>query len=819
METMNHESAGSVENDPLYFEVFESLIGDEALDNGARAVIDGALRGDAAFAQACAEDGAALSRRAPHDRKEPAAAPRIFIQEIVVEGFRGAGPKATLKLPPGPGLTLVTGRNGTGKSTFVDALETILASDDWAAGGQDRKKSWRNLYQTAVTEVSCVLMAEGVGTYRAARRWNATCELGEGKVTFEANNASTENAPNWEAACKIARPFLGHRELGKVGEKSAEAYDALRGVLGMDLLEDAASRLNSKSSEIKDAGSDAINQLKDCRNTLAGSPSVRIQILKTLLDEKKPALESVVNELRALQGERRDAPSQLVAFARQEVPTEEEWDGTTLELEVAISRAEAVSSVNATASVALLDLLDLALPRLSAEPSHCPVCAQPLSAQHHEEISSRANALRQSTQDHSAAQSGLNHALARVERLVSQLPNVKPELLAELGIDSGLSAEVQTLKAGLKAAPALVLATLTSQRPLLGQVVRARQLARDELNQQDFELRALIAPVELWVERQGTVERANTLRKSLDKAKTWLKEETQRTLNRRFAPLREATLENWRTLARDSSVLLTGVELASSGTRRKVELDVEVDGLAAPGVSVLSQGEINCMALSLFLPRAVHSGGPFSFVLIDDPVQAMDHFKVDGLARVLHRAAEKLQVVVFTHDTRLVSSLQRLQLPTHVLEVRRHVNSRLEITPLSTPVERYLKDADSVALAKGMGDELPYRVVPNFCRLAVEAACQEKIYRVRLARGESFESLEERLKSLSLFDRVALALLDDEKRGSEVAGHLKTNGALRERDALFQMKAGSHGGTNATNTNLRDLIHWTRKLCQRILDQ
>ena len=33
-------------------------------------------------------------------------------------GLAGVGPETTLDLPPGPGLTVVAGRNGTGKSSF-----------------------------------------------------------------------------------------------------------------------------------------------------------------------------------------------------------------------------------------------------------------------------------------------------------------------------------------------------------------------------------------------------------------------------------------------------------------------------------------------------------------------------------------------------------------------------------------------------------------------------------------------------------------------------------------------------------------------------
>lgn len=40
--------------------------------------------------------------------------PSAYLQSLTVRGFRGIGEPATLSLTPGPGLTLVVGRNGSG---------------------------------------------------------------------------------------------------------------------------------------------------------------------------------------------------------------------------------------------------------------------------------------------------------------------------------------------------------------------------------------------------------------------------------------------------------------------------------------------------------------------------------------------------------------------------------------------------------------------------------------------------------------------------------------------------------------------------------
>src|SRR5207237_5725460 len=125
----------------------------------------------------------------------------------------------------------------------------------------------------------------------------------------------------------------------------------------------------------------------------------------------------------------------------------------------------------------------------------------------------------------------------------------------------------------------------------------------------------------------------------------------------------------WQYLRLQSNVDLEVVALAGSGVTRRPVLTVDVDGVETDALSVMSQGELSSIALSLFLPRATLPESPFRFVVIDDPVQSMDPVRVDRLARVLEEVAKTRQVVVFTHDDRLPSSLRGLQIDATILQV------------------------------------------------------------------------------------------------------------------------------------------------------
>ena len=78
---------------------------------------------------------------APSDR----SAPPVWLRSVTVEGFRGIGAPATLTLEPAPGLTVVVGRNGSGKSSFAEGLELLMtgALKRW----EKRPKAWTETWQ------------------------------------------------------------------------------------------------------------------------------------------------------------------------------------------------------------------------------------------------------------------------------------------------------------------------------------------------------------------------------------------------------------------------------------------------------------------------------------------------------------------------------------------------------------------------------------------------------------------------------------------------------------------------------------------------
>jgi hypothetical protein len=282
--------------------------------------------------------------------------------------------------------------------------------------------------------------------------------------------------------------------------------------------------------------------------------------------------------------------------------------------------------------------------------------------------------------------------------------------------------------------------------------------------------------------------------------------------NERFQPIADEARRIWDILKLQSNVELGRPELDGTGTRRRVKLDVTVDGVEGAALGVMSQGELHSLALSLFLPRATMSESPFRFLVIDDPVQSMDPSRVDGLARLLQEVGATRQVVVFTHDDRLPEAVRRLGIDARVLEVGRQPGSVVTVVEALTPVERNLEDARAVANDRDLPPEVARRVVPGFCRAAVEAACVQVIRRRRIGRGEDHAAVEDLIAPLTTRKLVSLALFDDPERTGDIASRLQRYGGPWAATALKAVNEGAHapyaGDLKQLIRDTRDLASW-----------
>ena len=290
----------------------------------------------------------------------------------------------------------------------------------------------------------------------------------------------------------------------------------------------------------------------------------------------------------------------------------------------------------------------------------------------------------------------------------------------------------------------------------------------------------------------------------------WLKNNADVLRNQRIEPLAERAREIWATLRQESNVGLDAIRLAGENTNRRVELDADVDGVKAGAFGVMSQGELHALALALFLPRATAPESPFRFVVLDDPIQAMDPAKVEGFVAVMQKIAADRQVIVLSHDDRLPDAVRRSGVKAHIYEVTRGVGSAVTMTNSFQPSMRYLDDAFAFAKDENVPDEAKNRVIPGLCRMGLETTAHE-VYSTRsYSAGLDRLTVEKRWDDASTVrQKLALALHSD--KDAPIDAWLKGGG--RRSAALHLCNSGVHAGStsyhaddvNAVRTAVKDL--------------
>lgn len=793
--TAPSDVARSVE-DLLYAE-----LDDAQLDDAVSDLLLGAVAGDDELASVVAGDATApSSRRAGAEGPSPV---KTYLKSISVSGFRGIGDEAALRLQPGPGLTVVTGRNGSGKSSFAEAAELALTGDSkrWSGRTAVWREGWRNLHASDPTRVVVELSVDSQpGVTRVTHEWAPDADLEAATSTVQRPGAKVEPlaALGWEQPLELYRPFLSYAELGAlVDGRPSDMYDALQAILGLDALLNAEQRLNELRKQLDTTSKTAKGQLPALLSVLDSHPDPRAAQARSLLTVRRPDLDAV--ETLAVGDADSDATSALGPLrqlASLSAPDRNVLAGAAQDLAAAQERCLALAATDSAQARRLANLLTSALVHHEQHPGElCPVCGgQPLHEQWAGETRTEVEQLTARAAEADAADRARDAAADNLARMAPPVPAALSGGDVH-GVDTSAAREAWTAwleLVGTGDFDRLRRDAAHAADQLATQVSGLAAAASAELERRAAAWQPVARQLAGWVDTARTAEAASVRLSHVKAAVEWLRAVGQRIRDQRLEPFTAMSAQIWESLRQESNVELGPIRLEGVATRRRVALDVTVDGVQGAALGVMSQGELHALGLSLFLPRATAPDSPFRFLLIDDPVQAMDPAKVDGLAQVLSEVAQTRQVVVFTHDDRLAEAVRRLELPATVWEVVRREGSLVELKKNDDPVTRYLADARALAKADELSTDVRAVVVAGFCRSALEAACHAAVRARMLHTGTPHHDVEDALRSAhTLHQLMALTLLGDTGRGDEVTSRLRSLGSWAS-EAFRACKSGVH---------------------------
>ena len=624
-----------------------------------------------------------------------AALPKAaYISQLAVAGFRGIGPRADLNVSPHPGLTIVYGANGSGKSSFAEALDVLFTGTTGRFAG--RGVEWRSA-QTNVhrPETGYVSATFALGTHETDLEPLVRSWTDDGYLTGAWDKTPIEEmrAIGWLNALDEFKPVLGYAELGPLLDEDAfgEAADSSLA----DQRETALARHIRLRTGI---GSDPlISSIQEA----AQSSSIAIG---------QPFLQELSVWYRLWLS--RSTAGRTIRF-----PTN---DGFA----VTVARREKT----ALGKLAPLSGQSLPHPR------------------------------------------NLNWGafFDSMERQSRKNPNSNPLLRLRPGDPKTPNRFVQYM------------------------VVPLLDLCRDFIADEHRSIDTPPATTPGWTSR--TQVYYETLIEAIYRV--------------RLEALSEQVGDVWRRIRPGSSVQFHGIALRRvSQTDQspvfRASLDLALDNVRGVERGVLSQGELHSMALSVFLPTMMRPESPFGFAVIDDPVQVMDEHAVDGLAEVLGKAAKDLQLIVFTHDKRLLEALHWQGIKHTQINVTRAEESVVTCEPVSDPVSQRIADARMLAEEAVADGEFRHRRNATYqCRRAIEAACLRAVRGKFARQGFSHQQIESKVevalrnKDTTTLRLLALAMFEDVDKQRDVRPRMKDNpdewGKQQEIDTLAQVNALVH---------------------------
>ena len=751
---------------------------------------------------------------APGDTVGDDGLPGVYLESVTVCGFRGIGPETTLEIPPGPGLTIVTGRNGSGKSSFAEALEVLLTGDTlrWSEKRGPWKEGWKNLHHTSPPRIAARFQVEGKrGLTTATATWPEGADYGGVRRTAQHHGERRTDLAGvgWEIPLDLYRPLLSYNELGVIGAGPTALFDTLTAALGLESLSGARKPLSqarlARTRLDKEVTRERLDRLLPA---LKAMDDPRAEAAVAVLNKRKRDLD----ELARLGSEPGPEQGSLRRLAKLKPPDQEEVLRIGAELEESHSLVSGLRGGEAEQAEGLARLLEQALEhhrRHGDEP--CPVCGVgTLDPDWRRSTQEQAKLLNQQAVRYRRAAKRRDRALQAARGLVAV-----PSIPSADAIDTSPLHAAWRRWGSLPADAAEVPEHLLAGYEEVAQEAAAVAEQAASLHSEREEKWAQVSPdLMAWVAKARRAEESMEAVGAIQDAEKALKEVTEALRNARWAPIESEALGLWKDLRLQSNVDLRSVKLAGSGTWRRVELTVEVDGTEAPALAVVSQGELSCLALSLFFPRATLADSPFRFLVIDDPVQAMDPARVDGLAAVFDRIAQERQLVVFTHDDRLPESLRRMKIAHTCKKVTRRPGSVIEVADSRDPVKQYFSDARSLISDDALPDNLARRVIPGICRNGLEAACIEAVRRRRLGQGEDHAAVEGALeRAHKLTHKAALVLFDDMKKSGNVSDRIRHQWGASFENAFWGANKGAH---RSYGGDLSQLISDCRELAKRL---
>lgn len=682
------------------------------------------------------------------------------LTRVEIQNFRGVSnsPSFTANFSPLPGITVLHGPNGAGKSSISDAISLALtgtlpkASDERAG----KLPLWEPiaLARGSSSAKVCVTLQDGSSLLHCTATIDSSDNI-DWKCELEEDSHRTPVKVNslWANALSNHQPVFAYATLERKIQLSrhlAEFFENLLALGGtFSALETEIDTKSKNAQDALDTWNRSFASLKksidDLEVDYSGDsrftpipltkPSVDAHIdqwarANNLLEEGKPGSEITGADWSCIQESAENTKRSLSRFE------------------------EAGPSSQQGLLSPLKDLHESALRTKDTDSDDvCPVCGTVGKNWRHklEGLISSLSEMSQFSSNAAHATDALNDAVQ--ENLVSALRitiegsdrgELEREARRGLLLSDTLGQEIKQHGASshhnvLTAAQALAdwlespgTSVLMEHVVAQSDRLRAWRLTRS---------RIAAGFLALWHRNQEEAAQAQEWKS----AKRRVEDLRRRLRERRTEVLERRTNKQVQALLADVGLEIKSVKVQKT----KAELELADPTGKQLELGMLSAGQRNAMLLAPLLASV--DAGPFSFLVLDDPVHAFDRIRVDRLARSLAEFAKTRRVIVMTHDERLREHLMARAQDCDVRTVDRDpITGAVTLKQTDMFWKQLLEDAKNaleVGNTVGRSNLVLTDVVRGLCRQALDNSMRDLVIRISVRTGSNPDS------SLSILDK------------------------------------------------------------------
>ncbi|MBA3503145.1 MAG: AAA family ATPase, partial [Deltaproteobacteria bacterium] len=581
---------------------------------------------------------------------------RERLTKISLQAFRGVLDAYDIKLDQGQSL-LMYGDNGTGKSSFADAIEWYFTGDIELLAKEGRDHAVRHLGASKDQKTLVAISTNG--------------ELGGSCAPKSPNETAIE------AASRETFLLRGRTIADFVDKSKGEKWSALQRLLGLGAIDELRTDLQKARSELKRTRDDATAKVKQVAAAVVAqkvepekakvdaalaklAKACGFEAQDTIEDYAKLDLLALIDPAKAPMSSARAVKAALVA----------EIDATEIDIDT-----DAFGAWNETVDGDMgdptqVDVLAAASRFVEAHPDakQCPVCDKKVTAKALEtKIAATLAELQEQSEQFSTSETLADNAadaLSQAQKERARWRTKAKEVGVELPAISDCAKAVKSAIAERRAIDVKTVSAFVDSLPAWDNNARtllASQSAEPEppsTRNHAIEFGQLLVAAKQWSDASAVELRAKKAYERADAVFELCQSEQRKYVQNVLEQISAEVARLFERLHPDTGKI--GSVAVETWGDKGIELAVDFYGQRQrPLHGVLSESYMNSVAIVLFLAMARTFNERLNFLVLDDVVNSFDVTHRGRLGDLLIEEFQDWQLVVLTHDRYFFEQVRR----------------------------------------------------------------------------------------------------------------------------------------------------------------